>query len=173
MAITIEDSYFGWLSAQVQGEEYYDLMIKLYSTPFIWKDPSDQNREIDGFELRFHFAESTGIDPRFIEHAFAQKPCSILEMMIALSFRMENEYMASEHANRVGHWFFNMVDSLGLLECKSSMVADVILRDFNNRNYFENGKGSLFYIPGAPRDMRTVPIWDQMNLWIIWQSQIK
>ena len=172
MAITIEDAYFGWLCEQVDGVEYHDLMLKLYSTPFIWSYPLDQNREVDGFELRFHFAESSNLDPMFVACAFQAKPCCILEMMVALANRMESEYMASEHANRVGHWFWNMVDSLGLLDCDITLV-DIILNDFNRHNYYENGKGSLFYIPGAPKDMRTLSIWDQMNLWIIWQSQIK
>lgn len=173
MAITIDDTYFGWICEQIDGIEYHDLLIKLYYYPFIWKDPSDQNREIDGFELRYHFAASVGLEPSFVEFAFASKPCSILEMMVALSFRMESEYMASEHANRVGHWFWNMVDSMGLIDCKDPKLFEKILYDFNSRNYFENGKGGLFYIPGAARDMRRVSIWDQMNAWIIWQSQIK
>ena len=170
----IRSQYFNWLLSIVNLPNHYRVLEKLFNTEFVWYIPFDANRAEDGIYLRYRFGRACNSpDPVICSELDLGVPCSILEMMVALSFRMESEYMASEHANRVGHWFWNMVDSMGLIDCKDPKLFEKILCDFNSRNYFENGKGGLFYIPGAARDMRRVSIWDQMNAWIIWQSQIK
>ena len=45
------------------------------------------------------------------------RPCSVLEMMIALSMRCEEQIMDDpDIGNRTGQWFWDMIDNLGLGE---------------------------------------------------------
>ena len=69
-------------------ERFNNLFMHLYSCDFIWPRTilGDSNRAADGIQLRK--------DLGFFD-ILQDKPCSILEMLIALSLRMENDYAQS------------------------------------------------------------------------------
>ena len=59
-----------------------------------------------------------------------------------------------------------MINNLGLepmyeRHYNAGYVKNIIAR-FLNRDYFPNGLGGLFYIPGIKEDLRQVEIWYQM-----------
>jgi hypothetical protein len=92
-------------------------------------------------------------------------------MMIALSIRIESEFMATEIEDRTDLWFASMLNSLGLLifddnHWDANQVA-YILNRFMTNSYEANGAGGLFTVPNCQYDMRTLQIWDQMNQWIL------
>ena len=173
----IENEYFEWLynyvcKYKVHGDiSYRKLFATLHDTEFIFSIPNDVNRAIDGEDLRYRFSlefeEREGVPiPCKIEG-----PCSVLEMMVALSDRCEEHIMDDpDIGNRTGKGFWDMIENLELDgmsdtsfdECYVEEVIDRLL----NREYGRNGEGGLFYIPHCPYDLRSEEIWYQM-MWYL------
>ena len=94
-------------------------------------------------------------------------PCSVLEMMLGLAIRCEEDYMDNPvKGNRTGQWFWGMVVNLGLGAMDDSKFDKVFVEDavrrFLNREYEPDGTGGLFKIRNCDRDLRYVEIWWQL-----------
>jgi hypothetical protein len=134
----------------------------------------DENRALDGIELRYRFAHYKGIDfyPTIKDvESYLDGPCSVLEMMVALAMRCEDTIMDdAKVGDRTKQWFWGMITSLGLGGMRDDLfdkryVTDILER-FLNREYEPNGKGGLFYIRSCDKDLRDVEIWHQL-LWYL------
>lgn len=156
-----EQGYFDWLCGLVCGKHgrraatWNRLLLYLYRRGFTALMDMDENRAMDGLDLRR-------------EHGYiSDRPCSVLEMMVALSRRCEVHIMSDpEYGDRTPQWFWEMVENLGLGDMDNyafdeSRAARIIDR-FLARRYRANGKGGLFTIPNCPYDLRQVDIWYQM-----------
>lgn len=167
----IRNEYFEWIYSLVcdnrysKAISYRKLLMYLHNTEFVYSIPRDKNRAEDGIDLRYRFCyELGGIED--IE-AYLDGPCSVLEMMIALSIRCEENIMDDpSFGNRTGQWFWGMIVNLSLGSMIDSRfdklyVTEVIDR-FLNREYEPNGKGGLFTIKNCDRDLRKVEIWYQL-----------
>lgn len=167
----IKNRYFEWMCDLVCGDRfsknisYRKLLIFLHDAEFTYSIPKDGNRAEDGIDLRYRFAyENTNIEDAEL---YLDGPCSVLEMMVALSIRCEETIMDDPNMGlRTGQWFWGMISSLGLGSMNDELynrrfVEDVILK-FLNREYKPNGKGGLFTIRNCDDDLRTVEIWYQM-----------
>jgi hypothetical protein len=126
----------------------------------------DANRYEDGIDLRYRFGYSENIDGTLIADYLDDRPCSVLEMLIALAIRLE-EHIMNDPAigDRTGQWFWNMVANLGLggmddAKFDRGYVENIIQR-FLNRDYERNGKGGLFTVEHCKEDLRNVEIWYQ------------
>ena len=164
-----ERLYFGWLCGFVNGNDvvaprYERLMYKLFTTHFISKIFLDTNREAAGLALRERFKNEY-----YVEDILQGVPCTILELMIALSMDCELHIMRDDDVgDRVAQWFWEMVVSLGLGtmsdESYDETYVDNVLKNFISRKYSPTGQGGLFYIPDCRVDLTKVEIWYQM-LW--------
>jgi hypothetical protein len=92
-------------------------------------------------------------------------------MMVALAVRCE-EWIMDDAAmgNRIGQWFWGMLNNLGLSSMNDSKfdrdyVDDAIAR-LLNREYEPDGRGGLFTVRNCDRDMRTVEIWCQLSWYL-------
>jgi hypothetical protein len=127
----------------------------------------DGNRAEDGIDLRYRFGYEQGYDSPMIATLLDDRPCSVLEMLIALAIRCEEHIMNDpDIGNRTGQWFWNMIINLGLgfmddTKFDENYVKDVISR-FLYRKYKRNGEGGLFTVEHCKNDLRTVEIWYQM-----------
>lgn len=170
----VNNRYFDWMYDLVCDDRYADeisyrkLLMHLHSTEFIFVLPMDENRAGDGVSLRYRFA----LDQDQEELAdYLDGPCSVLEMMIALAIRCEENLMDDlEIGERTGQWFWNMITSLGLgsesdISFDKRYVEDAIER-FLYREYEPDGRGGLFTIRNSRRDLRDIEIWLQMNDYI-------
>ena len=168
----INNKYFEWLSDRVSSERYSEhlsytkLLVKLHDTDFRYSIPKDENRAEDGIDLRWRFANECDISYRDVEDAI-DRPCSIFEMMVALSIRCEESIMDNpERGDRTGQWFWGMISNLGL----GSMTDDdfdkeyveEVISIFLNREYEPDGKGGLFTVKHCEYDLRTIEIWIQL-----------
>lgn len=126
----------------------------------------DQNRFNDGLDLRYRFCYEQGYEDSELDSELKGKPCSVLEMIIALAVRFEEQVLSDpEFGNRVSVWFWSMIENLGLRgmddlyfdEKEANRIVDVFL----HREYAPNGNGGLFYIPDCSRDLRHVETWYQ------------
>lgn len=170
----MENRYFDWLSDMVcksrfaKGISYKKLLTRLHQTEFKYTIPKDQNRASDGIDLRYRFAitQERSYSPETIMDIL-DGPCSVLEMMVALSIRCEENIMDDPHVgDRTGQWFWGMVTSLGLGSMTDDrfnrLDVDDALARFLNHDYRPDGKGGLFTIRNCRRDLRKVEIWYQL-----------
>lgn len=168
------NSYFEWLCRKVcnpaQRQNYSELLYFLHSVEFTSVLIMDRNRAEDGTSLRYRYSYEKNIDSNEV-YSVLDEPCSVLEMMVALSIRCEEDIMGNnEEGDRTGKWFWKMIESLGLSDFTDSYFdldeAEIIISRFLARDYDRNGQGGLFTVPGSPQDLRDVEIWIQMNWYI-------
>lgn len=173
----LSNEYFAWMYQLVcderysRGLSYHKLLRHLHDIDFYYVLPMDGNRAEDGVDLRYRFGYEKEYESFMITSYLDDRPCSVLEMMIALAYRCEENIMADPDAgNRMGQWFWNMIVSLGLgsmsdARYDAAYTDDVIFR-FMDRKYKRNGEGGLFTIDHCKYDMRSVEIWWQMNWYL-------
>lgn len=169
----ISEEYFTWMCNHVwdggysKKVSYRDLLRYLNDVEFTYILPMDGNRFDDGIGLRYHFGYECGIDSVVIANVIDIRPCSVLEMMIALAIRCEESIMVDpDIGNRTGQWFWGMIVSLGLGSMTDDRFdkdyVDEVMDIFLNREYKPNGEGGLFTVHDHKKDMRDVEIWYQM-----------
>lgn len=167
----IRDEYFEWLFNLVCGENfsknisYRKLLVYLHSVEFTYVIPNDVNRAEDGIDLRYRFVLDHDYNIDIMD--YLDGPCSIFEMITALSIRCEETIMDDPKVgDRTRQWFWNMITNLGLggmIDDRfDRQIVDEILDRFLNREYEPNGQGGLFTVRHCKRDLRTVEIWYQL-----------
>lgn len=166
------NAYFDWIYDKVckgrfpRGTSYRRLLLYLHDTEFVYLLSRDASRAEDGITLRYRFSRETGYDEGYLNG-----PCSVLEMMIALSIRCEEDTMDDpDIGDRTGQWFWSMIVNLGLGSMNDAKydrryVEEIIVR-FLNREYEPDGRGGLFTVKNCSEDLRDVSIWYQMNWYL-------
>ena len=173
----LNDIYFDWMQQLVcdfdytGGRSYYKLLRHLHETEFYYSIPMDGNRAEDGVSLRYRFGYEQGIDSRIIASELDNKPCSVLEMLIALDVRCEEHIMVDpDEGNRYGRWFWTIMANMGLNEMDDlhfdRYEVRHILHRFLDRQYGRHGEQGLVYLPDCKEDLRHVDIWCQM-MWYL------
>ena len=173
----LNEKYFEWMYQLVYDSRYskktsYNKLLRyLNNVPFNYIIEMDGNRAADGIDLRYRFGYNCGCNNAIIATYLDDRPCSVLEMMIALSVRCEEHIMEdSDIGDRTGQWFWNMIVSLGLGYMSDARFdrkyADEIIDRFLNRRYKRDGEGGLFTVKNCKQDMRTIEIWYQMHLYL-------
>lgn len=169
----LEKRYFDWMygiacqNRYSRKASYKMLLSYLNCIPFSYTVLMDRNRAADGVDLRYRFGYEQGYEDPMIASYLDDKPCSVLEMMVALAIRCEEHIMEdSDIGDRTGKWFWYMISSLGLSDMDDDQIdyirVDRIIRKFLNREYTKDGKGGLFYVKNCKIDMRTTEVWYQM-----------
>lgn len=170
----LRNDYFNWLQRLVvDGPGYFPrksykrLFRHLFETQFIFLLDMDENRAGDGINLRYSYGREYDIPQPAIASLLDDRPCSVLEMMIALATRCENQVMSNpDIGNRAGLWFWNMLKSLGLHNMSDDRYdaseVNYILDRFLMRKYDDDGQGGLYTIKNVVRSMREIEIWYQM-----------
>lgn len=172
----VVNRYFEWLCRLIgvnmtrweKNISFRELLITLHDIEFTYIIPRDANRAAGGVDLRWRFALDQGFNdiPECLNG-----PCSVLEMMIALALRCEENIMDdAKIGNRTGQWFWGMITNLGLGAMMDSRFDEeyvhYAINRFLNREYEPNGRGGLFTVRHCDRDLRDVEIWIQM-LWYL------
>ena len=168
----LNNRYFEWMWHLVCNDEfsknlsYRKLLTHLHEIEFTYIIDKDGNRASDGIDLRYQFGYYCHYENAVIAAYLDDRPCSVLEMMIALSVRCENIMEDPEQGDRVGMWFWNMIVNLGLGSMTddrfdANYIDEVIFR-LLNREYDPDGEGGLFVIKNCEKDLRTVEIWYQL-----------
>lgn len=167
----INRQYFYWLANLVCNEQfelryYQNLLEYFHKVEFTWTIENDENRAIDGINLREQFAYENDLNI-YMCNRYLEGPCSILEMLVALSCRCEHDIMDDNYyGNRTQEWFLYMIKSMKLLNMDDGRFdidyVQFVIDRFLSRTYKRDGDGGLFYIKGTKRDMRKAEIWYQM-----------
>ena len=173
----LRKEYFEWLCDFVYDEKrmsrglsYNKMFSFLFDTPFHWIMTMDENRAADGIDLRYRYGRERGIADPIIASYLDDRECSMLEMMVALALRMENQIMENpDVGNRVGQWFWDMVVSLDINMPDSRFDYgrfERCIETFTARSFKPNGEGGLFTVTTTAKDMRNTEIWYQMCYYV-------
>lgn len=153
--------YYLWLESLVNDGNHSKLLYFLYGKEYYWQFTLDENRAAGGINLRRKFASENGIDLTDVKSG----PCSVLEMLIALSDRMV-EILTMD----IFDWFWDLLRNLGLDRFDDGHFdengANYILTIWLDRKFTSSGIGSLFPLREYTGDCRNLDIWEQMNAWI-------
>jgi hypothetical protein len=170
LSTTLESDYLGYLSKLVgpQGfnprTSHSRLLRQLHTTEFVFIIPNDDNRVLDGLELRAEFLHRGRM--KHVDREWETLGCSCLEMMIGLSRRLSFE---AEGEPR--EWFWIMIDNLGLTRFDDDLydeeAVEEILTIFVYRQYLPDGQGGLFPLQVPHQDQREVDLWYQMNAYLL------
>lgn len=171
----IHDEYFEWLCDLVCGyhrhekRRYRRLLTQLHLLPFRYSIPNDSHRASDGIDLRYRFAYDEGY---LEESKYLDGPCSVLEMLVALALRCEEDFMDNPaKGNRTSEWFWLMVSNIGLESFNDDRFNKALVLQrldiFMDRRYSRNGdNGNIIVLKRDMRDLRNVEIWYQLCWYI-------
>lgn len=171
------NEYFDWMYDIAFGYfnprkvSYRKLATFLHSVDFTYSIPMDGNRADDGIDLRYRFGYERNIPDTMIATFLDDRPCSVLEMMIALAIRCEEHIMDDpDKGDRTDRWFRDMLESLDIADMNDRVfdkyVVGNIIYIFLDRDYRKDGKGGLFYIKNCRQDLREVEIWYQLCMYL-------
>ena len=174
MSDSIIKDYILWLGEKVKLDEkeecggYIFLLRALYRKEFYWTNDMDENRSDEGKNLRDIFAEECGLDevPDEINGA-----CSVLEMMIGLAKRWNSEVSLTEEEDKSDEYFWQMIHNLGLEGCTDDKFDPEMVREkldiLLDRDYPENGKGSLFPLERSKESQKDIEMWYQLQNYLM------
>ncbi len=173
----IYDEYFNWLYHLICNDKYYikvtynKLLYFLDNIDFIPYLEMDDNRRVDGLDFRYRFGYDYGYSEEEIDQIFSRKNCSMLEMMVALSHKVEEQITSNMmYGDRTGQWFWGMIVNLGLGKMNDSNFDERYCSErveiFMRNKYAFNGLGGLFTVNNPPEDMRKTDIWCQF-MWYL------
>lgn len=178
-AVDVKKDYLKWLCSLVNaGPEYHFLWYKLNNMAFVWSIEKDENRAEDGKYLRYLFGLEVSDTDNPVEEVedFLSGPCSVLEFLVGLARRIEDDIMydADTDDDRTSVWFWEMIRNLGLDfyddEHYSEVEIDQIIDKFLGRKYSKNGIGNIFRSEksgqkGWAQNLKDEEIWTQVHLW--------
>jgi hypothetical protein len=150
-----------------EHRNYRKLMYDLDTKEFIWLHPMDENRDIDAFDLRKEYFFDNGLD---VSEVWTS-PRSCLEVLAALSRRIEIEITGEPGNDHIERWFWIMISNLGLDRFDDDHYdhgyVEYILDVWLARKFEKNGKCGLFPLKKATSDQRDVDIWYQMQAYLM------
>ena len=166
------DDYYYWLLDLIDDynyptDRYSKLLELLFRREFYDLVANDCNRTEDGYELRTKFADEIGEHLYFVMDELPDF-CSVLEMLIALAIKWEdNIAWDPDYGDRAHEWFWLMLENLRLTEFDNERFDEAevnqLIYIFLERKYERNGDGGLFIVENPEIDMRKKEIWYQMN----------
>ena len=171
-----EQYYLNWLSQFFPNDNWYQKLINdLYYTEFTYFLAMDSNRAEDGINLRWKFAAENEWPIEIIEEYFRNRPCSVLEMMIALAIRCFTVFDESGDVRFIPQLISEMLSNMGLIDQVDDEYdpyeTDLKVSVFLDRQYEKNGSGGLFIINNPELDLRSMDLWMQLNWYLMSKEQ--
>ena len=159
-------NYIHWVLTDKLGltdkecKKYQYLVSALTDVEFVWRHPMDENRAIDGLELRSDFEYETG--DYLDKSSGLMGSCTFFEMLAALAIRCENQLMRNlSVGDRTSKWFFEFLDNLDLLE--ENLREDDIKTITED---FMNGDLDMFPLKHKGITQKNEQIWKQLSAYI-------
>lgn len=155
----MRERYFHWLlkfigNGLFRKNSYFELLEYLFNTEFEWSIPMDENRAADGIDLRHRFVTERGEDQE-ASYRILSGPANVLEVLVALSIKMEYIARGSIDLSKSSQWFWGMIKCLDILDCydgnfdgehvtKVAYFLDGWMDPESEISIFPNGEGELW-----------------------------
>jgi len=169
--LTIRRAYFRWLYEKVgpkrgiPQDRSLKILTILHGIQFRYTLYMDKNRAADGINLRSRYIREAAYLNADEIVAYLDGPCSVLEMLVALSLRVEEQIMTDLYSDEPGRWFWIMVENLGIINTSDDEIRDKV-DVFLDRRYAPDGTGNIIKLRRPPQDLRTSEIWYQINWYL-------
>jgi hypothetical protein len=169
--ITVE--YFNYLLELVgiDFSKYYTHLLNiLFMINFRWSIHNDDNRALDGIDIRYNYGQEMGVSERSLQE-LTLVPCSVMEVICGLAIRMD-EIMRDPERRHIDRWFWEMIDNLGLIDFTDDAFergqwnlqnVEEKVDIFMDRTYDELGHGGLFPRNHCDKNQKEVELFAQMN----------
>lgn len=160
--------YGDWLVERVgfKRRGYTKLMELLHESPFLVYIDRDDDRVEDGKALRDDYCSENRI-PIYL---FDYEECTVLEMLVGLAIRVDNEWTGDPGEEHPEVIFWEMLKNLGLDRYSNGRFrkdpAINILGRWIKREFERDGKGSIFPLKEPYYDQTQVEIWKQMQEYV-------
>lgn len=166
----LREDYLRWLEPQLSdeagshGKTYWGLLNFMFDTPFTWIVPMDDNRRVDGLDLRVEFAREVHIRPSIMDRL---GPGSFLEVLIGLS-----RHLAFTAGGEAPGWSWELLTNLELHRLPDPLTrpkqrkAKEIMCIAMERTYSPDGTGGFFPLAWPDGDQTQIELWYQMNAFI-------
>ena len=167
-------SYFEFLYEMGFNDyKHYELARYLYSLPFEWSNPRDENRMYDGIAMRREFEEEDRLGVTIdISTVLEGEACTMLEFFIGFAYRLVRDMFNDGDITvpeLIKKMFFNLDiwdrDDDEWIPSSDEDVIDDRLERWVIRDYDYFGEGGLFIVPDAEEDLRHVEMWVQASWW--------
>lgn len=168
MSNSRSEDYFRWLVPQIRDERetptYWDLFSIMFEKEFKSLVDYDENRMVDGTDLRAEFCYSQRIRKDALKNL---GPCSFLELLIGLSRRLS--FAAGGSAQG---WAWQLIVNIELAGMSDPLTrrrlrrVDDILDTVIWRKYTPDGIGGFFPLAWPDEDQTTKELWYQMAAYI-------
>lgn len=149
--------YFKWLIGKSGISSRYSVLLRyLYEKEYTWSVPMDANRAEDGKNLRLSFMAET---KERLDVSELARPCSVLEMMVALATRIEIDILGVPGDIHPEKWIMDMIANASL--------SDMVNEGFDFR--YVDGclrKGCSVMFPSKlnnGRNSNNVQLWNLMS----------
>lgn len=152
----MRERYFHWLLKFIgngfcRKNSYFELLKYLFNTEYYWSIPMDENRAADGIDLRYRFVTECGED-REASYVYLSGPASVLEVLVALSIKIECIARGTIDLSKAGQWFWGMIKCLNIFDCydgnfdqyKAEYFVEEWLDGSEEISIFPNGEGELW-----------------------------
>jgi len=157
-------SYFDWLLERIEGTNspYKPALNQMHFTKFEPLVPYDENRCKDGLALRSEYERVTNTR---LDRREMSRPCSVLEMSIALAERFAFNIVEGGNDVDIPNAFWIMMSNLNLK--KNTDLNPPIIAGLVHRKYNPNGRGGFFPLKRPKEDQRNVELWYQMQAYVL------
>lgn len=165
MSEALLGAYLAWLEPQVgvdrQPRRYMQLMQLLVAKEFVPVVPYDDNRVVDGLDVRREFCAEQGCEVDDLG------PCSVLEVLVALSRRL-----AFNAGGDAAGWAWQLLCNLELekfwdrISRQKAILIEEILDALVWRTYSPDGQGGFFPLDHAQDDQTRLELWYQMAAYV-------
>jgi hypothetical protein len=171
MSRSLVEGYLKWLGSQIRNrrdapdQQYQQLTQLMFEKEFVPLVGLDDNRVVDGVDLRSEFCFQKGLPTNSLENL--GPGASFLEVLIGLSRRLA--FSASGNAQS---WAWQLLTNLELhkmpdpLTRRKQKQADDILDSCIWRTYRPDGQGGFFPLAWPQEDQTKVELWYQMAAYI-------
>ncbi len=170
-SVNLPEDYLRWLEDQLRDEQpedktYRDLIQVMFEREFGWVDsiPLDENRLVDGLDLRVEFAYHVHIRPDDMKPL---GPCSFLEVLIALS-----RHLAFVAGGEAPGWAWVLLGNLELQRMSDPLNApkrrrvEEVMEKVISRTYLPDGTGGFFPLAWSDDDQTRIELWYQLNNYV-------
>ena len=178
--VALEEEYYDWLTGKILGDGrfvpsseygYSKLLETLDKIEYRYNNVMDESRYVDGITNRYHFADDIHINKDYAGDVLARVP-SVLEVMVALSWRINNILQRTNRDRSEPRWFWDMIFSLGLeIYTDDAFDEGEVIRIVNKAldgDISREGEGGFFTVdtslfPNVNLDMRKLDLWSQSS----------
>lgn len=155
------EKYTKYLSDIVYLNEfrnYNKLLSTLNTIEFIWSIDFDENRALDGYDLRLDYQDEYEVE--LVGNA------TVLEVLVALARRIDEEYIGTPGEEHPEMIFWEMICNLGFVGLSDNHYREEpVVRGIDKwmeRRFGPDGLWSIFPLGHTDRDQRKIEIWAQM-----------